>query len=84
MYVILIEEYFDDREYSEWSTIEDYYFESLESAEKYLTNLNYYKEEFETVNFENGETYTDYHFSNKNEDDLFYCYAYIKKLELKI
>ena len=81
MFVILLDEYFDEMETPSYSNVIGY-FTTYEYAEEYLLEHDYAKVIYETVDLATGEPCEEIEYSNKNEDDLAYTIAHIMELQL--
>lgn len=81
MFVILIDEYFDEIETPCYSTVKGY-FSTYEFAEEYLLKYEFRKVIYPTVNFDTGLGYDEVEYTNKNEYDLAYSIASIRELTL--
>lgn len=81
MFVILLDEYFDEMETPSYSNIIGY-FTTYENAEDYLLEHDYRKVTYPSFDLATGEPCEDIEYSNKNEDDLSFTIARIMELHL--
>lgn len=81
MFVILLDEYFDEMETPSYSNVIGY-FTTYENAENYMLEHGYRKVTYSSVDLVTGEPCDESEYTNKNEDDLAYTIARILELEL--